>query len=61
LRRKLEARVSFAVQQQSCCVAQVGLELSIFLPPPPKYWVYKHMPPHLGLNIILKGITIKTN
>jgi hypothetical protein len=22
----------------SCCIAQVGLELEIFLPQPPKFW-----------------------
>jgi hypothetical protein len=30
-------------------VAQTALELKILLPPPPKCWDYKCIPPHLAL------------
>jgi hypothetical protein len=39
-------------------VAQIGLELVIFLPLPPKWLDYKYVPPRLAKNVILIGSQI---
>lgn len=33
-------------------VAWADLELKILLPQPPKYWMYRHVPPHLASNFV---------